>query len=76
MQDLSIQQQITLLDTEINNYDETIGDLEKIYIVNKIDLFPDENFGDFMHISCKESKGIDTLSVSYTHLTLPTICSV
>jgi len=61
IQDLTVQQQIQLLDTEINNYDESMGDLEKIYIINKIDLFPDENFGDFIHISCKESKGIDNL---------------
>ncbi|MEC7819954.1 MAG: Obg family GTPase CgtA [Actinomycetota bacterium] len=61
IQNLTIQDQIKLLDTEINNYDERVHDLEKIYIVNKIDLFPDEIFGDFIHVSCKEKNGIDSL---------------
>ena len=68
IQDLTIHDQITLLDTEINNYDDSIRDFEKIFIVNKMDLFPDEIFGDFIHISCKEKKGIDSLYIQIEEL--------
>ena len=50
-----------MLDEEINNYDKNINDIQKIVVINKIDLFKDTKFDDYLSISCKEGKGIDQL---------------
>ena len=59
IQELTIDQQIKMLNTEINNYAKSIEAIPKILLVNKIDLFPDQNFGEYLHISCRNGLGIN-----------------
>jgi len=61
IQDNTIEEQLKMLDEEINNYDKNINDIQKIVVINKIDLFKDTKFDDYLNISCKEGKGIDQL---------------
>ena len=61
IQELTIDQQIKMLNTEINNYAKSIEAIPKILLVNKIDLFPDQNFGEYLHISCRNGLGINKL---------------
>jgi len=61
IQDKTIEEQLKMLDEEIKNYDKNINNIQKIFIINKIDLFEDTKFDDYLNISCKEGKGIDQL---------------
>jgi GTP-binding protein len=61
IQENTIEEQLNILDEEIINYDKNINNIQKIVIVNKIDLFKDTMFDNCLNISCKEGKGIDRL---------------
>ena len=48
---------------------------------NKIDITPEvvqsiKSIGEWEFLSIADEEMVDTITVSYTHLTLPTICSV
>jgi len=68
LQELSIEEQYLQLNNEIYNYDKTLNQINKVAIVNKVDLFPEEPFGDYMQISCKEKSGIDYLFNEFNNL--------
>tara|TARA_B100001750_G_C15520236_1_gene610957 strand:+ start:3351 stop:4556 length:1206 start_codon:yes stop_codon:yes gene_type:complete len=58
-QELGIEEQRNLLDRELESYDQSISKIQKIVLVNKIDLFPNKTFGDYLHLSSKEGTGLE-----------------
>jgi len=61
VQDNTIEEQLNMLDEEIINYDKNISNIQKIVVINKIDLFKDTTFDNYQNISCKEGEGVDLL---------------
>ena len=61
VQDNTIEEQLNMLDEEIINYDKNISNIQKIVVINKIDLFKDRTFDSYQNISCKEGEGVDLL---------------
>ena len=68
MQNLMIEEQHLQLDKEIDNYDKALNEIKKMIIVNKVDLFPEEHFGDYLKVSCKERTGLNQLFREFNDL--------
>ena len=66
---LSEEKTTAIVNGNVERLQEILGlEQRSIDKINKLDAFRDENVGDICNVL--------NIPVSYTHLTLPTICSV
>ena len=71
--DLKVREEIGL--SVVNKYNPNKTDIEKIidHVLNRFDLHPFSNkYVSFLSFGLKQLVAIASISVSYTHLTLPT----